>query len=88
MWVGTNNDSTAQIMKSLVDTATMRWSGGRVLPDDKLSHGFYFDPNTLTIAEVTVEGMQTTISQIAKKPTFFSENGWSNGLAEHAMHIV
>ncbi len=79
MWVGTNDDSTAQIMKSLVDTATKRWIGRRVLPDNKLSHGFYFDPNTITIAEMTIEGMQNTIAQITKNPAFFSENGWSNG---------
>jgi hypothetical protein len=39
------------------------------------------------IAEVTVEGMQTTIEQITRNPVYFAKKGWSNGLAEHAWYV-
>ncbi len=88
MWIGSNSDSLAQIMENLVGTDYKRWIGGKVVPDQEMPHGFYFDPNTIVIAEFTVEGMQTTISQIADDPQYFAEHGWSNGLAEHAWYVL
>jgi hypothetical protein len=88
IWVGTNTDSTAQLMQSLVNQNATQWIGGRVVPDNGVPHGFYFDPSTIVIAEITVEGMQTTVSQITADPEYFSENGWSNGLAEHAWYVT
>jgi len=88
MWIGTNSDTLAQIMENLVGTDYKRWIGGKVVPDQEMPHGFYFDPNTIVIAEFTVEGMQTTIAQIADDPQYFADHGWSNGLAEHAWYVL
>lgn len=88
MWVGTNSDSLAHIIKTLTDTESQRWIGGKVVPDPEMPHGFYFDPNTIVIAEFTVEGMQTTIAQIADDPQYFADHGWSNGLADHAWYVL
>lgn len=49
---------------------------------------FYFDPNTVLIAESTVEGMQTTIRQITAAPDSFAVTGWSNGLADHTWYVL
>lgn len=49
---------------------------------------FYFDPSTIVITEMTVEGMQTTIKQISKDTDYFANNGWSNGLTEHAWFVL
>jgi hypothetical protein len=87
MWIGTNSDSIGVIMEHHTGTQEKYWIGGGVVPDDSCPHGFYFDPNTILISEATVEGMQTTIQQIEEDPLYFSENGWSNGLAEHAWYI-
>jgi len=88
MWIGTNSDSLAHIMETLTKTESQRWIGGKVVPDQEMPHGFYFDPNTIVIAEFTVEGMQTTIAQIADDPQYFAEHGWSNGLAEPAWYVL
>jgi hypothetical protein len=87
MWIGTNSDSLGGVMSAFTGTGTEYWIGGGVVPDSILRHGFYFDPNTILIAEATVEGMQTTISQIREDPVYYQNNGWSNGLTGHAWYI-
>ena len=87
MWVGTNSNSLADEMKPLVGSGDRYWVGGEVVPDAELPHGFCFNPNTVLYAEVTVEGMQTTIRQIAEDPDYFANNGWPNGLANHAWYV-
>ena len=87
MWIGTNTDSIGVMMESCTGSQDEYWIGGGVVPDDSYPHGFYFDPNTVLVSEVTVEGMQTTIQQITEDPEYFAENGWSNGLTEHAWYI-
>lgn len=87
MWIGTYSDSIGNIMKGLEGEGRAYWIGGGVIPDIDQEHKFYFDPNTILIAEVTAEGMQTTISQIKQDPEYYLNNGWSNGLTDHAWYI-
>ncbi|MFQ6115330.1 MAG: hypothetical protein ACE5NG_14825 [bacterium] len=87
MWIGTNSDSMGALMRRLVGTDQGSWIGGRVVPHMDYPYHFYFDPNTVLIAELTAEGMQTTIQQIARAPEYFASHGWSNGLAQHAWYV-
>jgi|GEM_PF-5784679 hypothetical protein len=87
MWIGTDSDSIAAIMRELVQVKGHAWIGGKVVPDASLPHGFYFDPATVLIAEFTAEGMQTTIAQIAADPQYYATHGWSTSRAEHAWYV-
>ncbi|HKJ67290.1 MAG TPA: hypothetical protein VKA68_04990 [bacterium] len=88
MWVGTNSDSIGILLNEMVKSSEKRWIGGGILPDEHCRHDFYFDPNTVLIAESTVEGMQTTIHQISANPDSFASHGWSNGLTDHAWYVL
>jgi hypothetical protein len=88
MWIGTNSDSLGTEMKNLIGAKKKYWIGGEVIVDSSCQHGFYFNPNTIVICEISVEGMQTTIEQIAGDPHYYAHNGWSNGLAEHAWYVL
>ncbi len=88
MLIGTNSDSLGQVMRNIVGKAKKYWIGGGVVEDSSYRHGFYFDPNTIVIAEITAEGMQTTIQQIEQNPSYYSENGFSNGYTEHAWYVL
>ncbi len=88
MWIGTYSDSLAVLLQSYLKESKRYWIGGAVVPADSCRHGFYFDPHTITAAESTVEGMQTTIKQIRQDPRYYQNNGWSNALAEHAWYVA
>jgi len=69
MWNKTKKDNwTCPVLHS--------WIGGIVVADPSYEHGFYFDPNTVIVAEVTAEGLQTTICFIANTPSFFDGGYW------------
>ncbi|MFO7851504.1 MAG: hypothetical protein ACQERS_14135 [Bacteroidota bacterium] len=87
MWIGTYSDSIANKMKSVTGTDNQLWIGGGVIPDSNMKYGFYFDPNTVLMAEATVEGMQITIQQISQDPVYYQNNGWPNGLTDHAWYV-
>jgi hypothetical protein len=61
------------------------WIGGIVVADQADEHGFHFDPDTVIVAEVTAEGMQTNICQIAANPVFYDGGLWfiPPGLVEY-----
>jgi hypothetical protein len=63
------------------------WIGGIVIVDPSAPNGFRFDPATVRVAEVTEEGSQTTICQIAANPSFYANAGhnwWiSNFITEY-----
>jgi hypothetical protein len=49
------------------------WIGGVVIADPNAQWGFRFDSTTIVIAEVTVEGMQTNICQMAQHPEMYAD---------------
>ena len=51
------------------------WIGGTVYADEGAEYGFNFDPSTVVIAEITAEGLQTTLHAIMQNPAQFAENG-------------
>jgi hypothetical protein len=55
------------------------WIGGTVVADESAEHGFYFEPNSVIVAEITAEGMQTTPCQIAANPGFYDGGLWYIG---------
>ncbi len=63
------------------------WIGGTVIEDASAPNGFRFDPATVRVAEVTEEGSQTTICQIAANPSVYANAGhnwWiSNFISEY-----
>lgn len=54
----------------------LSWIGGIVIVDPEAEHGFRFDPNTIVVAEVTAEGLQTSICQIAANPSMYAGGRW------------
>jgi hypothetical protein len=55
-------------------TVFVAWIGGIVVEDATKPLGFYFDPNTVEVAEVTEEGSQTTLCAISSNPPFFASD--------------
>jgi len=58
------------------DVFPIVWIGGTVVVDASYEHGFYFDPTSIIVAEVTAEGYQTSICQIANSPGVFDGGTW------------
>jgi len=54
-----------------IRTILWGWIGGPVILTSKNSMGFYFDPNQTIAAEVTAEGLQTSLDQIEANPSQF-----------------
>lgn len=50
--------------------------GGTVIADAGAQWGFRFDSTTVVVAEVTAEGMQTTICQINANPDTYNGSLW------------
>ena len=87
MWIGMDDESDYQELKSENPTGSELWIGGAVVKYHELDHGFYFDPATITWGRITVEGMQTTIQQIKDDIEYFVNNGFTNGMAEYAWYV-
>ena len=45
------------------------------MPDPSRWHGFYLDPASVLLAEVTAEAIQTTVQQVSERPGFFAPGG-------------
>jgi len=52
------------------------WIGGTVIADENAEYGFYFDPKTVWIAEITIEVIQTTTCQIRDNPKYYDGGTW------------
>jgi hypothetical protein len=74
-WVGINNPQVAQQAAALAQSNAQRFVLGRVVPDRSQRYCFYLDPNTVSFAEVTAEGIQTTIEQVSRRPEFYAPGG-------------
>ncbi len=88
MWIGMNREDDFQSLKKDYQTGSKLWIGGAVVKKPELKYGFYFDPETITWGEITVEGMQTTIQQIKSNVDYYVNNGFPNQYAEHAWYIA
>lgn len=52
------------------------WIGGTVVADENAEDGFYFEPETVRIAEIVIEIYQTTTCAIAEDPKGFNGGTW------------
>lgn len=52
------------------------WIGGTVVADPGAPDGYYFDPSTVIVAEVTAEGLQTTLCSIRDDPVRYNGGTW------------
>jgi hypothetical protein len=75
MWVGINNPQVAQQAAAVAASNAQQWVVGRVVPDSSQRHCFYLDPNTVSLAEVTAEGIQTNIEQVSRRPGYYAPGG-------------
>jgi len=48
-----------------------------MVPDPRQRHGFYLDPASVSLAEVTDEAIQTTVEQVSERPGFYAPGGVS-----------
>ena len=58
------------------DNMFISWIGGTVIAEPFEPNGFRFDPATVLVAEVTAEGYQTNICQIAANPGMYDGGLW------------
>jgi hypothetical protein len=75
LWVGINDPQVAQQAAALTAGNAQYWVVGRVVPDSSQRHCFYLDPNTVGLAEITIEAMQTTVEQVSRRPQHFAPGG-------------
>lgn len=75
MAVETTNDNVWTQLVQLNENGTRMWIGGIV---EKYGNkwGFRFKPETLTVAEVTAEGLQATIKYISENLDYWLD-GWA-----------
>jgi hypothetical protein len=73
LWVGINDPSVAAQARELAAAGAQQWVLGRIVPDSGQRHGFYLDPSTVSLAEVTAEGIQTTVEQVSRRPSFYTQ---------------
>jgi hypothetical protein len=71
LWIGFNSQTERQNFLSLNQKHTLGWIGGPVILTSDNSMGFYFDPSQTIAAEVTEEGLQTSLDQIEANPSKF-----------------
>src|SRR5262249_14985680 len=82
MWVATSDPHIDAVLSTYPE-GTDWWLIGCVVPDpDWGPWGFTFDPDSLALARITIELIQTTIGQIADDPDAFAAAGhpWAIGL--------
>jgi hypothetical protein len=75
LWVGINDPQVAQQAAALAAGNSQQWVVGRIVPDNSQRHCFYLDPNTVSLAEVTAEGIQTNVEQVSRRPSFYTPGG-------------
>ncbi|PVX27223.1 MAG: hypothetical protein CW716_03420 [Candidatus Bathyarchaeum sp.] len=72
--VETSDPEPWRALGALYKTQTQLWIGGTVEDYDNY-WGFRFDPDTIVVAEVTVEGAQSTIRAISEDLDYW-KNTW------------
>jgi hypothetical protein len=75
LWVGINDPAVALQANILAASGAQRFVLGHIVPDPNQRHGFYLDPNTVSLAEVTAEGIQTNVEQVSRRPAFYAPGG-------------
>ena len=55
---------------------TINWIGGVIMEDSAVQHGFFFDPNTIMLAETTLVSQQTDLCRIAEDPDDYDAGFW------------
>jgi len=74
--VETVSDEVWSQLVQLNQNGSERFVGGIVVKYNN-RWGFRFDPNTVTVAEVTAEGLQATIRYISKNLDYWLTIGWA-----------
>ena len=77
LWVGFNDNMWQQFeaLRSKHGDSGNFWIGGHVVVNGQSSVGFYFDPKTAVVGEVTAEGAQTALDFIKADPATFTKSG-------------
>ena len=75
IWVGVDDSVAADDARLIESSGDSQWVIGEVVPDAGHHLGFYFDPATVHFAEITAEGIQTTLDMIRDDPKHFEPGG-------------
>lgn len=80
LWISTSRTKYAAMMADF-ETYKGWWIGGVVIEDPSQEHGFHFDPETVVIAQFTVEdgqgqGLQTTLPRIKQYLDYHKGYRW------------
>ncbi len=78
IWVGVDSAATVEKLRSNEQTGKHEWLIAEVVPESGHHLGFYFAPGDVDSQEITIEAMQTTLSQIRADPGHFAEGGAGN----------
>ena len=75
IWVGIDSADTVEQLRADQRTGKVEWLIAEVVPDEAYPLGFYFAPGEVTAAEITAEGIQTTLPQIEADPSYYRVGG-------------
>lgn len=75
LWIGFDSDTQWQRLHG-GDLGRTSWIGGQVKLNAKGQYGFYFDPESITVAEQPDAARQTTISELRREPQKFTHGIW------------
>jgi hypothetical protein len=70
------SDEVWNQLVSLYQNGTKMWIGG-IIEEYENKWGFRFKPESITIAEVTAEGLQATIQYISENLDYWINLGWA-----------
>lgn len=84
IWVGIDTAATVEQLRSDQHTGKVEWLVAEIVPEDTHHLGFYFAPGDVTAAEITAEGIQTTLPQIEADPSYYRAGG-PGGFAKWAV---
>jgi hypothetical protein len=74
-WVGVDSTEAADTLRANRESGTEEWLLGEVVPEPAHHLGFYFAPASVSVAEVTAEGIQTSLDQISMDPAYYVPGG-------------
>ncbi len=74
-WVGDDSAATVEKLRMNEQTGKEEWLIAAVVPEAGHRFGFYFAPGDVDSQEVTIEAMQTTLSQIRADPAYYAVGG-------------
>lgn len=87
LWIGIEDPSVFGEFQRMCASGQLSWIGGAIVIATDHSLGFFIDPDTVLVAEITAEAMQTSLAAIQANPAHFTPAG-DGGLPQWVVPAV